>query len=128
VLGGYPAQLNLDNSGLYYELLTPTTEDRSAVLWLDRLAASRGQGTPVKLQTDEFASTLEQFSPPPVVGDIFPPDLVRGTLVLLPTPTVTQDIDAVSIAGNFVLYQYPISMLDTTKNLIYSSKGARVYG
>jgi uncharacterized membrane protein len=127
-LGGYPAQLNLENSGLYYEILTPTAEERSAVLWLDRTAAFRGGGTPVKLQTDEFTSTLEQFSPPPVAGDIFPPDLLRGALVLLPTPTVTHDIDAVSIAGNFVLYQYPLSLLDTTKNLIYSSRGARVYG
>ena len=127
-LGGYPAQLNLNNSGEYYELLTPTTEDRAAVLWLQRTAASRGAGTPVTLQTDEFTSTLEQFSPPPVSGDLFPPDLLRGSLVFLPTPTVTQDIDAVSIAGNFVLYRYPISLLDTTKNLIYSSTGARVYG
>jgi hypothetical protein len=127
-LGGYPAQLNLNNSGLYYDLWTPTTQERSAILWLDRQVGSRTHPTPVQVQADDYADNLVQFGLPPDTGDIFPPALVRGTLVFLPPLTVAQGLAAVSINGNNILYRYPTPLLDKTKNLVYSSKETRVYG
>ena len=58
VLGGYPAQLQLDNSGKYYDIYYPHPQERRAFGWLEqRVAGDRKNltdaqipGRPVHLQ------------------------------------------------------------------------------
>jgi hypothetical protein len=47
--------------------------------------------------------------------------------VFLGYATVSLDRASVSIDGNTVTYRYPVGLLDTTKDLVFSSNGARIY-
>ena len=127
VLGGYPAQLQLSNSGQYYDLYDPTAAERGAAYWLNQLVAGRGKPEPV-VQTDSFTFNREQtLLTGPVVGDIFPTVLGSDSYVLLGSTTVRDGRVTVFYQGELLTYHYPVALLDRTKNEIYSSEGAAVF-
>ena len=62
-LGGYPAQLNLNNSGQYYELYYMTPQEVAAVTWL-----SGEPGTlPSGVQVDDYSAERFAFTAPSTV-------------------------------------------------------------
>ena len=128
VLGGYPAQLHLDNSGKYYDIYYAHPQERRAFSWLEqRVARDRTQLTDSQIQADlytfnrlrSFGSTRED--------DIFPTLLRPGTYDFLGDSNVTQKISTFTYAGDEITYRYPFPLLNTTKNLIYASDGAQIY-
>jgi uncharacterized membrane protein len=128
VLGGYPAQLHLDNSGKYYDIYYAHPQERRAFAWLERRVASeRRRHADAQIQADlytfnrlrSFGSTRED--------DIFPTLLRPGTYDFLGDSNVTQKISTFTFAGDEITYRYPFPLLDTTKNLIYASNGAQIY-
>ncbi len=129
LLGGYPAQLQLSNSGQYYDVYYPTTQERMASYWLSRQidATPPGAAKPV-VQTDSFTFSREQtLFTGPVTGDIFPTVLDRNAYVLLGTTTVVQDTVTIYYQGDLVTYRYPMGLLQSTKDEIYSNEGAEIY-
>ncbi|MFJ1704439.1 hypothetical protein [Kitasatospora sp. NPDC088346] len=125
VLGGYPAQLQLSNSGQYYDIYYPHPEERQATLWLERqIASDKSQ----LLQTDRYSfSRLQTLITGPAQGDIFPTLVRSNSYVLLGTTTVQKDQVTIFYRGDLVTYRYPVPLLDATKNQIYSSEGAGIY-
>ncbi|WP_441245659.1 DUF2206 domain-containing protein [Kitasatospora sp. McL0602] len=125
VLGGYPAQLQLSNSGLYYDVYYPHDEERDAAFWLEqRIASDRRQ----ILQTDRFSySRLQPLITGTAQGDVFPTVVRPNAYVLLGSTTVRKDDVTIFYRGDLITYRYPKALLDSTKNKIYSSEGAVIY-
>jgi hypothetical protein len=124
-LGGYPAQVQLSNSGQYYAVYYPHAEERRAALWLDaRLGRAGGAGL---VQTDRFSyARLQALLTHPTVADVHPAALRTDSYVLLgTTPTRTGQV-TVFYGGDLITYQYPTKVLDD-RDLIYSNGGAVIY-
>ncbi|GAA2638034.1 DUF2206 domain-containing protein [Paractinoplanes durhamensis] len=122
VLGGYPPQLHLANSGQYYDIYYVHPEERSGIDWLRQ----RPPGDDV--QTDSY-----NFDRLPVVlkkratNDIYPTLIGSNSYVFLGYTTVRKDEATVFYRGDLVTYRYPIDLLDSMKNKVYSNDGAEVY-
>ncbi|MFF7632731.1 hypothetical protein ACFZB9_06200 [Kitasatospora sp. NPDC008050] len=126
LLGGYPAQLQLNNAGQYYDIYYPSTEERLAAYWLEQSLAGR-KPMPV-VQTESYTfSRLQTLITGPAIGDIFPTDLGTNPYVVLGTTTVRTDQVTFYYQGDLVTYRYPMGLLDSTKDQIYSSEGAEIY-
>jgi hypothetical protein len=126
VLGGYPAQLQLSNSGQYYDIYYPTTQERLAAYWLELHIS--GQKPEPLVQTDYFTfNRLQTLISGPGLGNIFPTYLRTHSYVLLGTTTARTDEVTVSYQGDLITYRYPTALLDNTKDEIYSSEGAKIY-
>ncbi|MDH6578060.1 DUF2206 domain-containing protein [Kitasatospora sp. MAP5-34] len=125
VLGGYPAQLQLSNAGQYYDIYYPHDEERDAAFWIEQqIAPDRRQ----ILQTDRFAfSRLQTLITGSAQGDIYPTLIRPNSYVLLGATTLQKDEVTVFYQGDLITYRYPKNLLDTSKNLIYSSEGAVIY-
>ncbi|MFJ8043010.1 hypothetical protein ACIRBX_21200 [Kitasatospora sp. NPDC096147] len=126
LLGGYPAQLQLNNSGRAYDIYHPTTEERLAAYWLERTTA--GQKPQQLVQTDAYTfARLQTLIEGPAVGDLFPTAVRAHAYVILGTATVRSGQVTFAYQGDLITYQYPVGLLDSTKNRIYSSEGAAIY-
>ena len=128
VLGGYPAQLQLDNSGKYYDIYYPHPQERRAFGWLEqRVASDRKNLTDAQIQADLYTfNRLRSFSSTRE-DDIFPTLLRPRTYAFLGDSNTTQKISTFTYAGDEITYRYPFGLLDATKNLIYASDGAQIY-
>ena len=125
VLGGYPAQLQLSNSGKYYDIYYTHPEEREAAFWLEQQIADDPRQL---LQTDRFSfSRLQTLITGPAQGDVFPTLTRSNSYVLLGTTTVRKGEVTIFYQGDLVTYRYPVALLDATKNRIYSSEGAVIY-
>ncbi len=128
VLGGYPAQLSLNNSGQYYDSYYTHPQEVSAVNWL-----SHQQGVlPGSLQAT-FSPDRYLFTQPSdvtggqFISDAFPPLLRPTGWVILGYAVVRYDRAALSYSGDLNFYSYPMSFIRNSKNLVYDNGGAEVY-
>jgi uncharacterized membrane protein len=126
LLGGYLPQLNLDNSGQYYDIYYLHKSEVVESAWLQRLLKQPGR--PADVQTDLFTATrlnaLTGISPE---EDITPGVVEQGSYVVVGYTAATKGQVTVPYNGNLITYKYPLKFLDQTKNLIYSNGGAEVY-
>jgi uncharacterized membrane protein len=129
LLGGYPAQMHLDNDGLYYEIYYLHPEELAATAWLrDRTSIATKGDIQAEVQTDRY--TFSRFQAPQLlssVNDILPPLLRRNSYVFLGYSNVTRSESTTAIASDLVTYKYPVGFLDAEKDLVYSTDGSRVY-
>jgi uncharacterized membrane protein len=124
VLGGYPAQLTLNNSGQYYNLFYSSPQEVAAARWL---AAHAPAGATVA-SNSALAEALANYVNLGYAGDIFPTLLVdHGPFVFLGYAEVHLGQAVVTESGNFLTYNYPIQFLDTSLNLVYASPDDRIY-
>ncbi|GAA5009929.1 DUF2206 domain-containing protein [Kitasatospora paranensis] len=125
VLGGYPAQLQLSNSGRSYDIYYPHAEEQMAVYWLEQqIAGDKRQ----LLQTDRYTfSRLQTLITGPAQADIYPTVMRPNSYVLLGTTTVRKGEVTVFYRGDLITYRYPTALLSATKNRIYSSEGVVIY-
>jgi uncharacterized membrane protein len=125
LLGGYPAQLQLSDSGRYYDIYYPHATERQATFWLEkRISADKSQ----VLQTDRYSfGRLQTLITGPAEGDIHPTLLRTDSYVLLGTTSVLKGQATTFYRGDLITYRYPVGLLDATKNQIYSSEGATIY-
>jgi uncharacterized membrane protein len=128
-LGGYPAQLHLNNSGEYYDLYYVHPQEEAGITWLQQHApAELRDNIQSEVVSDRYTFTLPgAFGGVATRNDIYPTLLRQGSYVFLGYPTVHDDQAAITYAGDLLTYRYPTALLDRTKNLLYSSNGARVY-
>ncbi|MET7694869.1 DUF2206 domain-containing protein [Streptomyces sp. NPDC005483] len=123
-LGGYPAQVQLSNSGQYYAIYYPHAEERRAALWLDARLKKDGTGL---VQTDRFSySRLQALITYPTIADVHPAALRTDSYVLLGTTPTRTDQVTVFYGGDLITYKYPMKVLDS-RDLIYSNGGAVIY-
>jgi hypothetical protein len=126
VTGGYPPQLNLNNAGTYYNDYYLHPQELGAISWLDGQVQNR-TAVQAEIETDRYTSYLVGDAKARTTADVFPTLIEKHAYVFLGYATVTIDRASVSIDGNTVTYRYPIGLLDTTKDLVFASNGARIY-
>ena len=128
LLGGYPAQLHLNNAGQYYDVYYSHPQERRAYSYLQtRLAADHKRLTDPQVESDLYTFNRLSSIGTPRGNDIFPTLLQPGGYVFLGDSNVTKKISSFTYAGDSITYRYPFGLLDATKNLIYASNGAQIY-
>jgi uncharacterized membrane protein len=129
VLGGYPAQLHLNNSGPYYDEYYRHPEELAAVTWLQDQVVPVGKGSiQTAVPTDRYTFGLRRSYPNIQLDDaIYPTQLRVGSYVLLGTTLLGKDTSTVVYNGDLLTYRYPLALLDRTKDLVYNSGGAAIY-
>jgi uncharacterized membrane protein len=128
LLGGYPAQLSLNNSGSYYDMYYVHPQEQAAVAWL----AGKPGVLPDGLQASEIAerfafSDLSDVTGQQVITDIYPPLVRQSSWVILGYSTVHDGLATSSYDGDLLTYKYPTGFLRASKNLVYNNGGAEIY-
>lgn len=128
LLGGYPPQLSLSNSGLYHDLYYTQAPEADGMRWLaEAAAAAPGQATIV---SDRY--TLRRLAPeletdPATTDGFFPTRLTDDSFVFLSAATAGEGRAAVSVGGDLVQYRYPVRLLNRDKDLVYDNGTAEVF-
>jgi uncharacterized membrane protein len=129
-LGGYPAQLHLNNTGDYYDYYYGQPLERAGIAWLQRqVTADRRLGLDVGVAMDEptFDRSVS-YSRLRSVDNAFPTLIGTDQYVLLGRAAVREDEASFEAPnGDLVTYLYPIHVLDQAKDLIYDNGDVRVY-
>jgi uncharacterized membrane protein len=129
-LGGYPAQLNLNNSGQYYDLYYTHPQDIIAIRWLQSgfvgdASAPRRAAVQMNPYTD---NELQTFTDLNVNTDDFPTLLLKTSYLFYGYQTATTGLSSIFVNGDLITYNYPMALINSEYNLIYSSNGAMIYG
>ncbi len=128
LLGGYPPQLGLNNSGQYYEIYYTHPQEVAAVDWL----ADKPDVLPDGVQAEDFTDRFAFTSPSRVSGqqfitDIYPTLIRRSSWVILGSSNVHSGRASLFYDGDLITYVYPIGFLRVSKNLVYNDGGAEIY-
>jgi uncharacterized membrane protein len=124
ILGGYPPQLHLNNSGQYYDLFYPHEQELSAIRWLQ----SRTTDEARLVQSRQIAGAFfQKYGQPSTENDIFPLLVRTDAYVFLDYTAIRKGEATFAFAGDLVTYNYPVDFLDKNKSLLFSSDGARIY-
>lgn len=129
-LGGYPAQLNLNNSGAYYEIYYTQQQDIAAIQWLQSQVPADGAGTvkPV-VQMDPF--TFQELQTYTTTLNLYPVNfpvlLQKSSYVFYGYQTVALGQSSLNINDTLIEYKYPTQLLNLTDDLIYSNNESRIY-
>lgn len=128
-LGGYPAQLHLNNSGQYYDLYYIHPQERAAISWLqDRIAVGGNGNIQSEVTTDRYTfNRVQEYAGIRSVDDIYPTLVRRQAYVFLGSTNVRKKQASVFFEGDLITYYYPTSFLDEEKDLLYSNGGAAIY-
>src|ERR1039457_4166427 len=128
VLGGYSAQLSLNNSGQYYDVYYVHPQEVAAVDW----PAARPGVLPDGIQAENLTSRFmfnarSDVTGSQVIADIYPTLVRQSSWMILSysnvhTGQATSDYD-----GDLLTYEYPMGFLRNTKNLVYNNDGAEIY-
>lgn len=129
LLGGYGAQLHLNNAGEYYDIYYVHPEELAAGRWIrDNIDVRPGASLQSSVQSDSFTFPALQIIEVPAKGnDIFPTLVRRDSYVFLGYTNVQKRESTVSYSGDLITYRYPVDFLDAGKDLLYSTAGSRVY-
>ncbi len=122
IFGGYTAQLNLSNSGDYYDNYYVHEPEVAAARWL----SVNAKGSAVQMEGDTFQK-LNNIVPITRGGDILPQLMPRNSYVLLGARNVIQGQAQFIFNGDSMTYSYPIKFLDDQKDLLYANDTARIY-
>jgi len=128
LLGGYPAQLNLDNSGSYYDMYYVHPQEVAATDWL----TDKPGVLPAGIQADYIPTRFAFASPADVTGqevisDIYPTIVRRSSWVILGYSAVHTGLVTTFYDGDLITYFYPTDFLFTTKDLVYNNGGTEIY-
>ena len=128
LLGGYPPQLHLNNSGQYYDVYYLHPQEVSAIRWLEIRIAADGTSVQSEVATDRYSvRRLQNYTEIETSDDIFPMFIRKHAYAFLGSTSVRKGEVTVTLSGDLVTYKYPVDFLDNNKSLIYSSDGASIY-
>ncbi|HXH27026.1 MAG TPA: glycosyltransferase, partial [Candidatus Acidoferrum sp.] len=129
LLGGYGAQLHLNNSGQYYDLYYLHTSEVDGTRWLanqqPRVSTDQVQAT-VQMSNYIFGQLAPHVQVSPL-NDIYPSLIRKDSYVFLGYTNVVLGQSTISYNGTLVNYQYSSAFLDNVKDLIYSNGQVKIY-
>jgi uncharacterized membrane protein len=127
LLGGYPAQLNLNNNGQYYDIYYTHAQDIAAVDWLNGKPDLMTDG--VQAPLDFNLPYIANYMSPGNVTDIYPATIRQSSWVVLSYAIVhtRRAVAPVTASAYILLYSFPLSVLQGTKNLVYNNGGSEIY-
>ena len=123
-LGGYPPQLNLDNSGNYYDLYYVSGAEVAGITWLSQEATAPRADIAMDPNTFNASRPIHSLS---VNTNIYPSALHRDSWVLLSPVNVLSDKTEASVTGYELWYRYPIAFLELLKDRVYDNGSLYVY-
>jgi uncharacterized membrane protein len=129
-VGGYPAQLNLNDSGQYYDLYYTHPQDITAIEWLQSNIPGGVSGpmhSAVQMNPYTY-NELQTFTSFNVNSMDFPTLLVKNAYLFYGYQTATTGQSSIFADGDLITYNYPMGLVNGKYNLIYSSIGAKIYG
>ena len=129
LLGGNAAELNLNNSGFYYDLYYMTPQQSSAVGWLDGQPNVLDYPIQASWDSRKFFLTGPSIVTDTGISDDYPALVYQHSWVILGTSTVKSGT-AYSFeptSGATVEYRYPTGLLNDFKNLVYTDGGSAIY-
>ncbi len=131
VLGGYPAQLSLNNSGQYYDIYYVHPQDLAAVDWLEGKPGVVPTGLQAPLggtTANIFAFTdLSDVNGSQFVDTVYPVLTQRSSWVLLSYAIVHTGRAPLYSDGQLIEYYYPTGLLQANKDLVYNNGGDEIY-
>ncbi len=126
--GGYPAQLHLNDVGEYYDIYYTRPPEVAAADWMLARVHAEGWSDEDNVQTDRFSySRIQSFTRIDTGSDIFPVQLRAKAYTLLTAATVQQRRASLAVQGDVITYRYPVALLASMKDLVYSNGDASVY-
>ena len=129
LLGNNLAELNLNNSGNYYDLYYATPQEVNAIAWLG--AQPNVLDSPIQASPD--ARRWEPMNPGSIVGerviDEYPTLVYQDGWVILGTIATKTGVSFTlePTTSAIIGYKYPMELLHTYKNLVYTNGGATIY-
>lgn len=129
LLGKNLAELNLNNSGNYYNLYYTTPQEADAKAWLG--AQPYVLNFPIQASWDY--RRWEPTDPQSIVGerviDEYPTLVYQNGWVILGSRVTKSDVSFAlePTTGAIVEYKYPIELLHKYKNLVYTNGGSIIY-
>jgi uncharacterized membrane protein len=128
LLGGAPAQLNLNNSGLYYDSYYVHPQEVAGAQWLSRQNGVLPANVEATHYSDRFLFTSSrEVTGSQFIEDGFPVLLRARAWVILDYSVVHTDVATASYDGDIIPYRYPVSILRGYKNLVYDNGGIEIY-
>ncbi|MCX4538321.1 DUF2206 domain-containing protein [Streptomyces sp. NBC_01669] len=125
VLGGYPAQIQLSNSGDYYDIYYTQSQEVKAALWLDAWKRAREDATPI--QMDSFSYTrLKPYMASDAAGVSTPVWLDKDAYLLLGTTPAKTGRVSIFYRGDRITYEFPRELVEKKKDLVYNNGGSVV--
>jgi len=130
LLGGNLAELNLNNSGVYFDLYYMRPQDEAAVGWLGKQPGVLSY--PIQagyLQTKYLFTSSPDVNGAEVITDDFPTLIFRDSWLILGYPTVGASFAYAftQYNGNVIEYGYPIQILKGYKDLVYNNGDTEIY-
>jgi uncharacterized membrane protein len=126
--GGFPAQLHLNNSGQYFDIYYTHPAEVRAADWMLAQVAREGWSDDGGVQTDRFTfNRVQSFTRLDTASEIYPTKLRTKAYTLLGTATVTKGEASIGYQGDIIAYRYPMGILTSTKNQVYSNGMASVF-
>ena len=128
-LGGYDAQLHLNNAGTSYDLHYMHRGDIAATAWLLREMRANTVAT---YQSGLTVNVLPLLPPDltegiDVLRSIHPGIIRTQSYVLVGTMALHEGRGTLIYNGDVLTYAYPLSFLDENKDLIYNNSSAAIY-
>jgi uncharacterized membrane protein len=128
LLGGNRAELNLNDSGLYYDAYYTLPQEQAAVGWL----AAQPGGRTAPIQAGFIEDRWDFTSPADVTGsqvitDIYPTVVLRDSWLILGYPTTSTGLAYTLYDGDLIGYRYPTQVLTGIKNLVYDNQDTEIY-
>jgi uncharacterized membrane protein len=128
LLGGYPAQLNLNNSGVYYNDYYTHPQEAQAIQWLGARSETEPTGVQAENYTDRYYfSSPHGLDPNQTITDVYPTLVRKPTWVVLGFSTAQTGIATAAISGDLIDYRYPMSVLNQNKDLVFNNGGTVIY-
>jgi uncharacterized membrane protein len=126
LLGGYKAQLHLDNAGPYYDFFYIHASETSALEWVTE------QGSKSVIQSESqtgryVSKTVNEHSPISTIDQIYPGLMRKNSFILLDYSNIYNGYSIVSFNGVSLPIKYPIDLTAKYKNKVYDSEGAIIY-
>lgn len=128
ITGGYPAQLSLNNSGLYYNIYYMHPQEETAISWLRSKPGVLPDGVQAEDVTNRFAFTAESaVDGQQVIADSYPTLVRKSSWLVLSYSTIHTGLATEFYDGNLITYVYPTKFLEDNKNLVFNDGGAEIF-
>jgi hypothetical protein len=100
------------------------------VPWLQSRISPSDTGVPQpQVLVDPYVyQELQTYTTLQMVDNDYPTLLQRNSYVVLGDQTVREGQASVFADGDDVTYNYPLKLLNSTDNLVYSSNDVKIYG
>jgi uncharacterized membrane protein len=128
LLGGYQAQLNLNNSGQYYDSYYTHPQEAAGASWLAR----QNGVLPANVEATHASTRFLFTTPGQVTGqqfveDAFPPLLRQRAWVVVDYSILHTGLATATYDGDIIPYRYPVGFLSQNLNLVYNNAGVEIY-